>query len=221
MPLYSSLSIFERLYVSKETLVIIQEDPLISAKLFEFGYSPARLEEGLSIQSAAQLATRQREDYFGQQLLATKARNELFRKIRSQFTADRRIVREVLAKDRASYQKYGLNTQVQDSRETVITQAQLFYNEVLISDSLLEALQIQFMMPAALFQQRLAQLTTLEEAMLKQQVQQAEAKLMTRRKREAMHKLDTWMGMLIAIARRAFRDDPKQLEKLGISVKAS
>ncbi|MBX2821115.1 MAG: hypothetical protein KTR29_15575 [Rhodothermaceae bacterium] len=45
------------------------------------------------------------------------------------------------------------------------------------------------------------------------------SQLMTRRRRDAMRKLDRWMATLLTIARRALQDDPKQLVKLGITVK--
>ena len=122
-------------------------------------------------------------------------------------------------KDRASFQQFGLNAQLESGRERWITQAQLFYQEVLDTEWLLEQLQSQFKIAAGLINQRIEQLLSLEEAMQAQQVQRAEAQLMTRRKREAMRKLDRWMATLLTVARRAFLDDPKQLVKLGITVK--
>lgn len=219
MSTYTSLSIYERLYVSKETIAVVQNDPIIAEKLLEFGYTPDRIAIGESYHADAFNTTQQREDHFGNQLLATKARNELFKKLSGQFTADRRIVREVLDKDRASFQQFGLNAQLESNYERRITQAQLFYQEVLATEWLLEQLQSQFNIDAALINQRIEQLQSLEEAMQAQQVQRAEAQLMTLRKREAMRKLDRWMATLLTVARRAFQDDPKQLVKLGITVK--
>ncbi|MBX2819286.1 MAG: hypothetical protein KTR29_06370 [Rhodothermaceae bacterium] len=219
MSTYTSLTIYERLYVSKETIAVVQNDPIIAEKLLEFGYSPDRIALGESYHADAFATTQQREDYFGNQLLATKARDELFKKLSSQFSADRRIVREVLDKDRASFQQFGLNVRLKSSRERRITQAQLFYQEVLATEFLLARLQSQFNITTDVLNQRIQQLASLEEAMQAQQVQRAEAQLMTRRRRNAMRKLDRWMGTLIAVARRALQDDPKQLEKLGIAVK--
>ena len=219
MSTYTSLSIYERLYVSKETIAVVQNDPIIAEKLLEFGYTPDRIALGESYQADAFTKTQQREDYFGSQLLATKARNELFKKLRSQLTADRRIVREVLDKDRASFQQFGLNARLAPGYDRWITQAQLFYQEVLATEWLIEQLQSQFNIDAGIINQRIEQLLSLEEAMQAQQVQRAEAQLMTRSRRDAMRKLDRWMATLLTVARRAFQDDPKQLVKLGVTVK--
>ena len=63
---------------------------------------------------------------------------------------------------------------------------------------------------------RLADVESLASAMQEQQVRRAEAKIATRKRREAMQELDVWMAQFIAIARQAFRNDKEQLDKLGI-----
>ena len=61
----------------------------------------------------------------------------------------------------------------------------------------------------------------LEEAMRIQQIRIGEAQVATQKRREAMKELDTWMSSFIGVARQVFKEDPKQLKKLGLVVKSS
>ena len=76
----------------------------------------------------------------------------------------------------------------------------------------------RYKMTAEVIDGRVVELAELVEAINDQQVKKAEAQVATQRRREAMEELDAWMNRFILVARQAFRDDRKQLEKLGLVV---
>ena len=213
---YSKLKKLERLYFANEALTVLQSDPVIIEIMTENGYPTARIGEGVGFHTTAFSLTKAREEQFASQLIATKARNELYRSLRAQFATDRRLVRQVIPNDRAEYEALGLNRHIDGKREQTITQAQFFYQQILADEALLTSLQSRFAMPRELVEKRLQDLEGLVASMLAQQVQKSEARLATQRRDQAMAELDRWMGQMLVVARRAFREDPRQLEKLGV-----
>ena len=216
---YKRLTNTKRLFFSQEALTIAQTDTIIAAILLKVGYTPEAIGEGLTLYTDAFTAATVRQVKFGEQVVATKAVNTLFKQLKSQFSRDRRLVRGLLARDRASYEPYGLNRRIQDNREAFISQAAFFYREVEDATELLSALSAQYGMTSAIFEERRQGIEGLVEAMRIQQTKRAEAQVATQRRREAMARLDDWMVTFVGIARQAFKEDRKQLEKLGLAVK--
>ena len=68
-------------------------------------------------------------------------------------------------------------------------------------------------------QTRLDEVNVLNEAIQVQQRQTGQAIAMTSQRRAAMTQLDDWALQFIAIARAVLKNDPGQLEKLGVPIR--
>lgn len=215
---YSNQPLSKRLFSTDEALTIAETDATVADVMAVYGFTPERLAQGRDLYNETFAAYDRRRDLFAAQMQATERMNTLLKAFRTQYSNDRRIVRAVLEKKRSVLEPFGLNENLKNARESLVDQAKRFYAATTGSEIVMARLLERYQMTSSVIDARLAELGVLVEAINAQQVNRAEAQVATQRRQEAMEQLDKWMSDFIAVARRAFKEDRKQLEKLGLKV---
>ena len=216
--MYSRLTPRERLSFSEEAITIAQSDPVLSEAFAEEGFTEARFQAGLAKQQIALDLQISQDVEYGIRLAATGALDALFVKVRNAFIADRGIAKIALQRSPGLFERLNMVGPAERKREFLLQQVRHFYQEVLADQDVVTILS-QYSLTPDVLENRRQDIAALVIAMREQQRQFAEAQLATRRRRTAMADLDDWMYKFVFIAKRVFKNDPKQLEKLGIPVK--
>ena len=221
MSYYMNKRIGERLNYSAESIEVAQTDPEISERMALYNFGPDQLAEGLRRATLAADREVEQRIQIGKQAAATSNLNAVERMVRSLFNADRRLARVLLGNETLLYTELRLNLNTETKREVFLQQARHFYQEVVAHEEVTTLFLSQFNMSKETLEDRLNKVNGLEEAMRIQQIRIGEAQVATQKRREAMKELDTWMSSFIGVARQVFKEDPKQLKKLGLVVKSS
>ena len=217
---YKSNNTLKRLTISREAIEIVQSDTYLGEVMTRFGYGAEELATGLNVQGVADVLYSRRDIEYGNQRVATENLQVQYKAVRNQLRNDRLIVGTVVGTSSGQARLLRLSLPIGRTYEALLTQALHFYRELQAN----EALNVQlagYSFTDDVLLARIEGANALSAAMKKQQVQVGEAQVITAQFREAMAELDGWMSQFIGVARQAFRDDPKQLKKLGIYVRTS
>ena len=212
---YNYLRISEKITLSRETIQNALNDAELAEPLAEFGFTPEKLSEGLAIQENVQSLQVNRVAEFGQRMEATRKANELFSRVYDTYLTDRRILFRRLKDRPGLLERLGASRPVDKRKDVFLFNVQSFYQELKDNEEIRSFVELYNFMPEVL-DDRLADVSALADAMHEQQLQSGIAQVATQRRREAIATLDDWMLRFIGAARLAFRQDKKQLEKLGI-----
>ena len=216
--MYSKLSTLERLSFSEEAIAIAQSDPVLKDVFEEEGFTEARFQIGLAKQQVALGLQIDQQIEYSSRLEATGKLDALFENVRSSFINDRNIAKIALQRAPGLFERLRLIGPAASKREFLLQQVRHFYQEIL-ADENVAGILAGYSLSAEVLQGRQQDVEALVLAMQNQQRQRAEAQLATRRRRAAMADLDDWMYRFLFVAKRLLKNDPKQLEKLGIPVK--
>ena len=219
MKYYSNKPINKRTNDVVEVVGVIQEDPTLGEVLAQFGYTENQLNDGLQRAEAATVATVALDTQLGAQVAATAAFNEALREFRLRFNADRRIARLLLREQPVLYEELRLHLKMRRGREDVLNQARHFYQEVTANAEVMALLLSEFNVTPDVFAARQVQLASVLTLMQAQQFEIGKMRVATKKRRDAMNALDDWMAQFSSIARTAFKNDARQLRKLGLLVK--
>ena len=215
---YTELPIIKRLVLSKEAIGIVQNDPVLLARLEAWGYTLERLAVGLEKQAEAARLLEDRNVSYGTGIAATAITQEVRDGIRDTLVDDRNIARVALKRRPGLAQQLRLSGRLDTSREQMLVRAQHFYRKIQELPEV-QVLLDPFSLTAAVIAERLERVDALAAAMQDQQHKRAEATVVTRRRKEAMRALDDWMIEFLGAARLAFRKEQEQLRKLGLPAK--
>ena len=215
---YLNQNIPKRITFTGEALAIVQSDPFLSTAMAENGYPAEQLAIGETFQQAARATWVIQETEFVGRLEASESVQELEKTLRAFVVADRKIVQVALRAFPKRYAQLRMARRLQRNRANLLQQINNIYEEVLAHADILAGLE-SFGLTAAVINDRLQLVDDFAEAMQVQQRQTAEAEIATRRRQEAMQALDDWMRDFLDTARFVFRNDPRQLKKIGIPVR--
>ena len=215
---YKANNTLKRLSISREAIEIVQTDIYLNDVMARFGYGEEELATGLSLQANADVLFSRQDIEYGNQRVTTEALKAQYREVRNRLRDDRRIVGAVLDASSGIGRLLRLSIRLGNTYEAVLSQALHFYREIQNNEPI-KAQLAAYSYTDEVLTARIAEATLLSAAMKKKQVQVGEAQVITAQFREAMGELDDWMKQFIGVARMAFRNDPKQLKKLGIYVK--
>ena len=218
MPYYNKKRIGERLNFSTEFIDIVETDPVISERMRVYNYIPERLVEVRQMIDTAASRDRDYRAKLGQQTAATGMLSDLVRGMRLTFSSDRKIARTLLRSNEILYNELRLGVKMDQSKEVFLQQARHFYEQAFAHEEVTSLFQNHFNITPALFVNRMKDLDTLEEAMRMQQVRVGETRTATRLRNEAMKELDTWMKVVIGVARQVFKEEEDLLLRLGVEV---
>ena len=211
--MYTRLSTLKRLTLAQIAIGNAIKDPVLCKKLKEEGYDEKRLQVGLGkVERAQQLHSSQHVEY-AFRLSATGELKQVHKAMRKAFVHDRNVARMALEPTPGLYERLSLKGRVSNKREFFLHQMRHFYRQVQASEDVREAVEKYTLTPEVIAA-RMEQVEAFAAAMKKQQVQRGEAQVATRRRHEAMADLDNWMVQFLFVAKRVFKNEPKQLDKL-------
>ena len=219
MKYYREKSVSERLVQARETLHNALQDEEIKAILAVTGYAEAEFTDGNSRLEAAERREVDQETRKGEQVKSTAALNEVEAALRRQFSLDRQIVRKMVRSNKGLYEGLRLHIRAKQGRGAFIQQATHFYEEVATDPDVLQLLLDEQNITSEFFTIGREGLTRLIAAINLQQQMIGQAQVATRARRAAMAALDEWMVEFNRTARYVFKDNERQLRKLGITVK--
>ena len=215
---YRHQSTLKRLETARMAIEIAQSDAFLGPILARFGFPEDELARGQKIQTTADRYFSMRDLEYGNQVSATRHLRTLSMIISNRLRDDRSIVRIVFRGSKGIARRLRVDIKLARSYEGLHSQAGHFYQEILSDEALLSALT-PYSITRDAAQEQVTRVAELAEAMKAQQVQFGQAQLTTASLHAAMADLDAWMSQFIGAARLAFRQDPKQLKKLGIYIK--
>ena len=214
---FTLLSRPQRLAFIREAIRIVETDAVVNAAMVAKGYTPERLSEGLGLQETAESFTQAREVNYGSGIEATSIVNDLQKKIRGFFSSHRKLAREAFKGQSGQYEKLTLVTPIPASREKLVQSTRHFYTQIAEQPDLLAGVT-PYGLTGAVAEERLAEIASLEAAMQSQQIQRAEAEVMTRKRQAAMEAFDEWSLEFLGTARLVFKKEKAQLKKLGLPI---
>ena len=218
MKTYNQSTIPERLDRAKEILTLAQSDPEISTVLANYGFVEARFADGVFRLDAASSRETDQRAQLGAQVTATRTMNTIYSSMLTKFRTDRRVAQTVLRDNRELYEGLRLHLSIDESREGFLRQAIHFYQEIMAHSEVMTALTNEYNLTEAVFTARQADLEALQEARRQQQLMIGKAQVATQQRRAAMDELDAYMNELIGVAKVAFKNNERQLRKLGLAV---
>lgn len=190
-------------------------DPGIRATLSTYGYDAARLQAGRALyDSALALHTAQKAE-LGEQVAATAAFNAAWEAARVAFMRHLKLARLALVQRPAAADTLALYARRADAWVGWAAQARLFYENVLAQPDWVAVLAAYGQTEASLQEGR-ALLDAAEAANQAQEREKGEARNATLERDVALDALDDWMAEFRTVARIAFADDVRQLDKLGL-----
>lgn len=216
--MYTKLSTLKRLAFSERALAIAQSDPVLKEAFAEEGFSEERFLIGQTKRQRASALQIDQEVEYSSRLEVTGQLEELFERVRAAFITDRGIAKIALKRSPGLFERLKMIGVTRENRDLFLQQARHFYQEVL-ADAEVVGIVSQYSLTQEVLESRQQDVVALVNAMHAKQLQSAEALLATRRRREAMAELDDWMIKFLFVAKRVFKNNPRQLEKLGIPVK--
>jgi hypothetical protein len=189
-------------------------DAEIQAPLSTLGYNAARLQAGRALyDNAMALHTAQRAEY-GEQMAATVAFRSAWEGVRTAFMRHLKLARLALVQHPEAATALALYDRRQATWVGWAAQARLFYENLLARPDWVAALASYGQTEASLQGGR-ALLESAEAANQAQEREKGEARNATLERDVALDALDDWMVEFRAVARIAFADDVRQLDKLG------
>ncbi|MBX2822581.1 MAG: hypothetical protein KTR29_22985 [Rhodothermaceae bacterium] len=219
MKYYREKSISERLVQARETLNNALLDDEIKEIMASSGYAEAEFSEGNSRLNAAESLEVEQEAHKGEQVKSTADLIEIYNALRQQFSLDRRVIRIVTRANRGLYEGLRLHIKVKAGRGAFIQQATHFYEEVATDPGVLQLLADKQNLTDEFFIAGREGLARLIAAINFQQQMIGQAQVSTRARQAAMADLDEWMIEFNRTARYVFKDNERQLRKLGITVR--
>ena len=215
---YKQLSIPERLGFIKDAIMVVQSDPILTEAFSDVGYSADRLSVGLGLEDAARAFWMTQQVEYGTRIEATGEVNAKYRQVIDELRKDRAFAKLVLEELPGLFEKLRLNEQTERRKDRLILQAQHFYSEAMKQPGVLDRFAA-VNLTVDVLQTRLDEVNVLNQVIQVQQRQTGQAIAMTSQRRAAMTQLDDWALQFIAIARAVLKNDPGQLEKLGVPIR--
>ena len=182
--------------------------------LTRYSYDRPTLLKGEALLQKALKLQLTKDDTLGAQKDATDAIQQRWRSLKAVFTEHRQLARIAFKSQRGVLTQLKLNDPLKTSFSGWVTQATAFYTKV--------GNHLEGMNRYGVDAQGIATVQTqLEEllALYDQQLQRkAEAQHTTEQRNKVIKELDHWMREFYQIAKIALKDEPQQLEMLGIVV---
>ena len=201
---YSSAAAMDvRLHNARLSISALLNDEQNLAQLAPYGYTAARLQEGLAIQARAFAARAQQRAEQGALLSATDAYRVAQTAAQHTFALHSKIAQIALHSERGLAQTLGLGDTRARSQAKWQQRAQRFYTNALANSAILEHMA-SYGITAQQLVEGQRQVTNAETALVARQQQRTKATAATSAGQQAFADLDAWMRNFQAIVRIAF-----------------
>lgn len=189
----------------------------ILKKLEKFGYTEARMREGKALCERVTLLSAEQTDGRGGQKAVTQSFQEIRTVLKEQYAYHRAVAKLALRNEPHWWDTLHLGKQRNLTVAEWMRQVQSFYQNI---TRVAPQMRKQGVPPEEL-QQAAEMVAAAADLRLQQASQRSVAQSATQKRQAAMAALNTWMQDFRYIAKYALKDDPQQLEALGMVVKVS
>lgn len=184
--------------------------------LATYGYTPARLQQGVALRDAAQSAISRKLDAFSQKTAVRDTYFETMDTVHRSYVAHRKIARVALRDRRAELQALTLDQQCnKSSQDKWYAQAERFYSAALSSPTVLAALQT-YGLTSVQLEAGLAAIRGLASEDAQRKHAYSSSQDACHQCDAALEELKNWMKDFSQIARIALRDMPHLLGQLEL-----
>lgn len=219
MKYYLHKSMAARLLQAEEAIEIGRNHQELNDLLVQQGYTEREFSIGAGYVATVRAIDVLKREQLGKQVNATADADSAYRTLRRHFAADRQVVRLALDGHPDYAGQLRLSERTHKDRDAFILQARHFYEGIRDHEEVRNILESAYGIMPGVMAARLDIVIGLEQALVVQQYMIGQMRDITKKRREAMKALDTWMNRFIAIARIVFKHDTPKLHKLGIRVK--
>jgi hypothetical protein len=193
-----------------------QSDPDINGLLVQFGFSPAKLGEGLGHYNAATAQVAQTTARRGESATATEQLRSARQAASRAYQDLAKTARALFIDNPGALASLGVNQRMPRQHGALLRAAQTLFNSAEYSVEIREALEAHGYTESKLSAER-AKVTAFETALARQGERRGAAQQARADQTAALTTLRKWMARFRKIARVALGDRPKELEKLGIA----
>jgi len=192
-------------------------DPQLIKTLEAYGYNRKQIQKGKAHLERAWLLFDNKELSYQEKKRATQQLTAYRTELRQVFLKHSGMLRAFYRTDAATQEELGLTQATPQALDRFLTRAQRFYTKA----RLLQAATSDFPIADEALMQAQAMIAAISDARIQQLSKKREAERTTQQQNEALKELRQWVRDFMAIAKIAFREDPQQLEALGIVAKTA
>lgn len=192
-------------------------DPAISEALLPYGYTPDRLQTGVTLYNETALAFQIQKKEYTEQYFATNAFITAFDNARQTFKNLCKIATIAFKNNTDGLRLIPASLKISKYSEFK-TRAMAFYSSILTTERLLTEIG-KFGVNNEAIQNEMNNLTELEALNQKRFIEEGEAQNATDSRNKKFEQLKEYCSELRTIAKIALANQPQQLEKLGILVR--
>lgn len=182
-----------------------------------FGYNKKSFVKGKAKLENTRLLFNTKDECYKEKKRATQELKSARYELRQTYLRHAGMLRAYYRQNASELEQLGVNQSTPAALDPFLTRAQRFYASV---QTLMEnAIGFPFMEEEVTRAQ--AMIRAISEARVRQFSKKGAAQRTTQLQNEALKDLRQWVRDFLTVAKIAFRDDPQQMEMLGIIVKAS
>ena len=184
----------------------------ILKKLEKFGYSETRIRQGKTLCEQVRMLQTARTDGLGGQKSYTQAFREARKAIQERYSYHRAIAKLALRHEQSWWDTLHLTRRPKASVAEWLEQMQSFYQNItrVAPQMSKQGVTLEELQQAA------EMVATATDLRVQQASKRSEAQSASQKRRAAMAELNAWMQDFRYIAKYALKDDPQQLEALGM-----
>lgn len=205
----------ERLGIYSITLTNALSDSSIQLTLKSFNYTPEKIAQGTVLLQNARAADARNAKEYGEQYAATELLEKEMQEASILYDVSLRVARIAFKKDRDAQKSLMLNGRRSGSINGWIRQADVFYRNILESETLMSRMA-EFGRTREVLETEYKEVNDVARAFASQKKEMGDAVRSTEERDNRMEELEEWMSDFIGIIRIAFAKSPEALRKLGL-----
>ncbi len=215
-----STSIEERFRLAQIAIGNAQADPALLEVLAEYSYNATRLQQGNALREQAWALYQRQKSEYGELSAAGAALKAAQQQACTTHTRYAKVARVALKAELGALHKLDVTAGSKRPRAKWLAQAQQFYTQALSNADILDRLT-EFGITQAMLEAGQRQVDAVGEVEAVWRQHRGAARDATSRRDELIATLDEWMRDFTDIARVAFENRPKLLEKLGMKTRGT
>lgn len=208
-------SMSSRLALASVAINNAKSDPRIGTLLVQYGYGPAKLQEGAALLDAAVSACQLKVSLGGASKTSTAAIQEAFSEAKAAYQELAQVCRAIFGLNNPVLSSLGLNRPAPARQAELLARASALFDNALGSASITASLS-QYGYPPAKLGAEKEKVTALANALQQREAANGLSQQATVDRDKALERLYGWMGAFWRVAKVALRDYPQLLEELGL-----
>ncbi len=214
---FSKKRISDLLESSKMAINVAMSDEEIKKALLTYNFDEARLNEGLELYNkASQLAADQKKEY-GEQYSAREEFEKVFEDGSDIFLEHTRFSRLACRNNANKLAKLGITGDRPTTIAGWLNQAKSFYKNAISDEELMSNLS-RYAITKEKLEAAQQKIVSVEESKVRHNIEMGEAQQKTELRNDALEELNFFVTELFTVAEFSLKDNPQQIEKMGIPV---